>query len=194
MYYLNETIAETIKLVDSLENGVTGETANFTKKLQANGSYSATPAITISEVDSVNLPGVYRVSFIPDAIGDWAIEITHPTYNLSGWILNYKVIKRQADMVFGVNIASNSTDIIFVSALILDGVISTSPASVSISIYDETGTLINTVSDSTADTNGYFYTTWASHTLSANKVYQVIVTLVDANSVSHVIPASLKLE
>ena len=59
-------------LLDESGNPVTGATAQLTCKVidEADGVF-ASPVVT--EVDSVNAPGLYKTTFTPDAIGFWKV-------------------------------------------------------------------------------------------------------------------------
>jgi hypothetical protein len=67
--------------------GVTGEAANFTKTVFKDQAYQGSPpTVTITEIDSTNAKGAYKVSYTPDADGDWQVWIKHPTYDPTGSI------------------------------------------------------------------------------------------------------------
>lgn len=75
----------TIYVADSADAAVTGLlTGNFTKRLAASDVNSA-GTVTVTEVDSVNLPGVYKVTFTPNAAGKWFCYVSHATHNPRGW-------------------------------------------------------------------------------------------------------------
>lgn len=68
---------------------VTGEAANFTKKLAKDGANVASTGVAVAEVDSVNQAGVYYVTWTPGALladyGTYRVEIQHPTHNTEGF-------------------------------------------------------------------------------------------------------------
>jgi len=192
--YVKESAADVLMLFDSSGSAVTGESANFTTVLQKNGAYSATPAVTVTEIDSVNFPGAYRVTFTPDSIGDFDVRISHATYNKAGWLISYDVIERSIDIVFGATLNSAGDTLTIISGLLKRGQLDTNPTSVTITIYDATATILTTLSDSSADANGIFNAAWSSPTLTSGNLYQAKVVLVDSNNVSHTSFRSLKVE
>lgn len=86
----------TIRVVDNSGAAVTGlVNANFTKYLALDDVNSAV-TVTVTEIDSVNLPGLYKVTYTPNALGHWCCVVTNATYNAAGWIDEV-----QTDPVFG---------------------------------------------------------------------------------------------
>lgn len=84
-------VRRSIFVFDASNVAVTGlVNANFTKKLSKDGATSAT-AVTVTEVDSVNNPGEYSVTFTPVATGAFTVSVYHATYNLRGWHEDVKV-------------------------------------------------------------------------------------------------------
>lgn len=59
--------------------------ADFTtKQLSLNDANSAV-VVTVTEIDAVNLPGHYKVTFTPNAAGFWHVRVAHPTHQPLGW-------------------------------------------------------------------------------------------------------------
>ena len=80
----------TITVFDT--DGVTRKTglagSAFTKVLTKDGSYLASPTVTVSEIDAVNAPGQYWVgltAWTGLATGLYHFDVLHPTYGPSGW-------------------------------------------------------------------------------------------------------------
>jgi hypothetical protein len=74
---------------DDNNNRITGlVNANFVKRLTLNGVTALTP-VTVTEIDPVNRPGEYTVTWTPPAspagVGEWFLYIYQSTYNPRGW-------------------------------------------------------------------------------------------------------------
>ena len=54
--YVQETCADLIMLFDGGGSPKTGEAASFVTVLQKNGAYDSSTSVTITEIDSSNLP------------------------------------------------------------------------------------------------------------------------------------------
>lgn len=93
----NSAYSFTIVVFDSSNNPVMGllNTA-FTKKLALNDVNSAV-AVTVTEIDSVNLPGWYKVTYTPNANGHWCCVVSHATYNVRGWQDEIQVYTRELE-------------------------------------------------------------------------------------------------
>jgi hypothetical protein len=81
-------VIETITVFDQTGTEVTGlVNADFTKVLHKNGAVSAV-AVTVAEIGA----GEYKVTFTPDAVGQWRLRIEQSTgnaYNKKGWQETY---------------------------------------------------------------------------------------------------------
>jgi hypothetical protein len=85
---LNSISYDEFIVVDGSGNGVVGLTnTDFTKVLYnpTGTEVSATVIPIVSELGN----GLYRVSFTPNAVGNWAIKITEATYVPTGYVENY---------------------------------------------------------------------------------------------------------
>lgn len=81
----NTLYSTQFKMMDRNGAAITGAVnGDFVKRLSLNSSNSAV-TVTITEIDSVNLPGEYKVEYTPNAIGYWTVVVSHATYNLAGW-------------------------------------------------------------------------------------------------------------
>jgi hypothetical protein len=74
---------------DANDNRVTGLlNASFVKRLTLNGVTALTP-VTVTEIDAVNRPGEYTVTWTPPVppggVGEWFLYVYHPIYNPRGW-------------------------------------------------------------------------------------------------------------
>ncbi len=77
--------------------GETGQSANLALRLSKNGTGNqATTGITVTEIDSVNNPGVYRVlcnaitSFV-SAVGDYVLNIRWTSDTTYEYVKTYRV-------------------------------------------------------------------------------------------------------
>lgn len=61
---------------------VTGDFVNQIAKDDANSAVT----VTVTEIDSVNEPGWYKVTYTPTAVGHWVVRVYHATYNPRGWL------------------------------------------------------------------------------------------------------------
>jgi len=98
---ISTAYSATFWVKDSAGAGVTGlVNGNFTKLLSANGVNSAV-TVTVSEVDSSNLAGLYKAAYTPNATGYWDLLVTNATYNPSGWQDTIQVYNNDLDAVPG---------------------------------------------------------------------------------------------
>lgn len=87
----------TIYVNDGAGAAVTGLlNGGFTKQIAKDDANSAV-TVTVTEIDSVNLPGWYKVTYTPNANGHWAVRVSHATYNLVGWMDEVQVYTRQLE-------------------------------------------------------------------------------------------------
>lgn len=101
-----------ICVTDGSNDPVTGlVNANFTKRLvkTINGSVPVTPqnatnTVTVTEIDSVNAPGMYAVTYVPLELTShtglsitWACWVTHATHNKLGWLDQIETHARKID-------------------------------------------------------------------------------------------------
>src|ERR1700687_1426101 len=82
-------------VLDSNDNKVTGLlNADFVKRLTLNG-VTALTVVTVTEIDAINRPGEYTVTWTPPAppggVGEWFLYIYQATYNLRGWQEDFDV-------------------------------------------------------------------------------------------------------
>lgn len=70
-----------------------GETS-FTKTIWQNGSVRSDIPVTISEIGSS--PGEYKVSWTPDSVGFWMVEVDI-NYNKDVWVGDYDVVSAEAE-------------------------------------------------------------------------------------------------
>lgn len=175
--FLSEVYADCIMIFDGAGNPKTGEAANFAKKLQKNGAYSATPAVTVTEVDSSNFPGLYRVTFTPDAVGDFDVRVSHSSYAVEGFLIQVQVRRHLCRALFGIVQNSAATAYTILVGLLLRGYNDTITAA-TITVYDDTGASIYTSTSSTV-VNGFikFSPTVSQLVLSAGRIYQVRLAL-----------------
>lgn len=192
--FLNEVYADCIMLFDGAGNPKTGESGNVAKKLQKNGAYSATPTVTVTEVDSTNYPGLYRMTVTPDAVGDWDIRLSHSTYAKEGWLSSFNVKKRISTFIFDASFNTAGSSLAVLAGLMLDGTLHTNPASVTVVIYNSSATVITTLTSSSADANGLFSLTYSSPSLTSGNIYYAKITIVDANTVSYVMETVITVE
>lgn len=178
--WIGKTYAETLMVFDSAGSPVTGQAASLQYKLQKNGAYSTTPAVTITEIDSTNFPGAYRVSLTPDIEGDYAIRVWHDTYNQRGWLINFYARKRPAEVWFGAVQNSTATGYDFLAALYIDGVRDAITAA-ELQIYDDAMTLLETQTGTITSSVAKFTSTTLS--LTAGKLYVFLVRLTDSLNV-----------
>lgn len=86
---------------DSSGIGVTGLVdGDFTKYLSVNGVNSVV-TVTVTEVDSANLPGFYKATYTPNATGYWDLLVTNATYNLAGWEDTIQAYSNNLDSIPG---------------------------------------------------------------------------------------------
>lgn len=68
--------------------------ADFVKRLTLNG-VTALTVVTVTEIDAINRPGEYTVTWTPPAppggVGEWFLYIYQATYNPRGWQEDYDV-------------------------------------------------------------------------------------------------------
>jgi hypothetical protein len=90
---------DVIWVFDSAGAGVTGLVdAGFTGKVTLkDGVRTATPTFTLTEIDSVNAPGAYRVDFTDNAAAYWQLRFKHATYNVRGWTVDLQTYTRSTD-------------------------------------------------------------------------------------------------
>ena len=74
----------------------------FTKLLAKDGVNSAV-TVTVTELDAVNLPGIYQATFTPNAIGHWHLRVRHATYNKLGWATDAQAIYNDLGDIFLTN-------------------------------------------------------------------------------------------
>ena len=80
-----------IYVTDSAGTAVTGlVNANFTKLLTADGAASS-ETVTVTEINSSTRAGMYSVTFTPTSSAEYALVVTHATYNPYGWQSNFIV-------------------------------------------------------------------------------------------------------
>jgi len=192
--YINEVAADTVVLFDGSNNPVTGESGNFLTVLQKNGVYSATPAVTVTEISAGSFPGAYRVTFTPDALGDFDVRVSHATYAKAGWLISFNVIEREVDFVFGATLNTAGDTLTVISGLLNRGLLISNSKSVAVTIYDSAATLIKALADASADANGIFNMTWSSPTLTSGNVYQAKIVIIDNNDTSYTGFRSIKVE
>lgn len=85
----------TIVVFDSSGAAVTGLlNAGFTTKQLAKDDANSAVSVTVTEIDSANLPGWYKVTYTPNATGHWVCRVAHPTYNTRGWLDEIQVGSR----------------------------------------------------------------------------------------------------
>lgn len=90
-YRKDETVLENILVVDSTGATVTGlVNANFNKWLLKDGAVSAV-SVTVTEINAVTAPGLYKVEFVPNATGHWSLRVNHATHNPEGWLSSWNV-------------------------------------------------------------------------------------------------------
>jgi hypothetical protein len=87
----NTQYSGTIKVVNSAGSAVTGAVSgDFVKKLSLEDANNG-QTVTVTEIDSSNLPGWYKVTFTPNAKGHWVCIVSHATYNPTGWKVEFYV-------------------------------------------------------------------------------------------------------
>ncbi len=88
-------IVEVITVFDGSSSEVTGlVNGDFAKIVTKDGAVTAVTA-TVSEINAGTRPGEYKVSFTPDAVGQWRVRIEQSSgaaYNKRGWQATYDVI------------------------------------------------------------------------------------------------------
>lgn len=76
-------------------------TTDFVKRLTLNGSTALTP-VTVTEIDAVNRPGEYTVTWTPPippaGLGEWFLYIYQSTYNPRGWQEEFDVTVTGPDL------------------------------------------------------------------------------------------------
>lgn len=88
---IDTVVYDEFSVVDSDGNPVTGLTnTDFTKELYnpSGTEVSGTVTVTISELGG----GLYRVSFTPNVVGEWALNIFNATYFTGGQSSNYQCV------------------------------------------------------------------------------------------------------
>lgn len=74
---------------------------DFVKRLTLNGATALTP-VTVTEIDAVNRPGEYTVTWAapipPGGLGEWFLYIYQATYNPRGWQEEFDVTVTGPDL------------------------------------------------------------------------------------------------
>jgi hypothetical protein len=96
-YWKSNTLYTTqFKMMDRVGAPITGAVnGDFVKRITYNSLNSAV-VVTVTEIDSVNHPGEYKVTYTPTANGYWTIVVTHATYNPYGWQDDIQVYSNDA--------------------------------------------------------------------------------------------------
>lgn len=136
---------------DSNDNRVTGlVNGDFVKTLVLNGVTDFTP-VTVSEIDALNRPGEYEVTWTPPAppvgIGEWFLYVYNNTYNPRGWQEDFDVTVTGPDwgqrIIDGLTVAQGFALI----AAANQGKVSTAPFNPVIRSQDDTADRITAVCD-----------------------------------------------
>ena len=88
---IDTVLYDELAVVDSSDNPVTGLVdGDFTKGLYnpSGTEVSGTVTVTISELGD----GLYRVSFTPNVVGEWALTVFNATYFTGGQSMNYQCV------------------------------------------------------------------------------------------------------
>lgn len=94
---VNTEFTDVIWVFNSSGSPVTGLVdANFSKVATRNGGYAAF-TITVTEIDSANAPGAYKVVWTPNNTGVWIVRVSHATYSPRGWLIELDVTTRALD-------------------------------------------------------------------------------------------------
>jgi hypothetical protein len=146
--------------------------ADFDKVLLL-GSVAAAQPLTVSETAE---PGVYAAEFTPDAPGRWLARVTHTDTGLI-----YECVVDVGARAFAqCVVAVESGTTAYVEAwLERDGQGVLAPLSATVDVRDRDGVLVSSMSSVSADARGHF-TMSAAITMTANRPYNVIVTINDA--------------
>jgi hypothetical protein len=146
--------------------------ADFAKVLLIGSVASAQP-MTVTETDE---PGVYATEFTPDAPGRWLARVTH----IETGLIYECVVDVGARAFAQCVLAVESGTTVYVEAwLERDGQGIVNPTSASVDVRDRDGVLVSSMSSLSADARGHF-TMSAAIVMTANRPYNVIVTINDA--------------
>lgn len=100
----NKIYTEEFIVLDDAHNPITGLTiSNFNIKLYNNNKENVANItggveVTITEVEA----GIYRISFIPDAVGNWSLYIYSALYFSTGKGENYECIEKVGELSGGI--------------------------------------------------------------------------------------------
>jgi hypothetical protein len=129
-----------------------GETS-FTVRLWKDGVVSSNP-VTIVEIAA---SGEYKVTFIPDEMGFWLLEVSIP-YNGQVWQGQFDVGSDQGEAQINVAYDDDTSTLYMDVWLDRDGtsVLATELVSCAVEIYDSNGASVLVASSGAADADGRF--------------------------------------
>jgi hypothetical protein len=154
-------------------DGVTkksGETS-FTTRVWKDGVAQAT-AVTIAEIGST---GEYKVSFIPDSVGTWTIEVV-VAYNDDVWGGQYQVVQAEAHL--GASLSDNGTTATFALWIEKGGQARTDLDSIAAVVRNADGVQVADLGTQSTDTSeGVFKFTASSSSLATEVAYYIDATV-----------------
>jgi hypothetical protein len=147
---------------------VSGETA-FTKRLWKDGVVDS-ETVTVAEIGST---GEYKVTFTPDDVGFWGLEII-PDYNSDSWYNEYEVVKPTLNI--RASISGDDTTINVAIWFDQNGEPRTDLDGMAAEIIDQDGTQIVDMGSDAPNSEGISEFSAASGLLTADTPYLVKVT------------------
>ncbi len=156
---------------------VTGKVnGDFTKRLTKGAANSAI-AVTVTEVDAVNDPGIYRATFAPDAAdSQWGLFIHQANApGGSNWSISFA---DHYEARGGFTYLDAATPVLHIVAYLLkNGRVDLTPTNVTVKVFADSGAELWTVASNTPDADGVFRISKNTPNLSPGKTHSMQIEI-----------------
>lgn len=142
--------------------------------------FEGVPSVRPVVISEIGVSGEYKVSFTPNTVGSWVLEVKIPS-NLDVWGGEYKVVRgKEEDIEMRFSIADDGNEITMLCWTEIDGQRTLIPTSCSAKIIGEVGEVKDLGTNNSPDANGAFSFVTDSD-LDPHTPYYVAISMTDGS-------------